>query len=94
MRKLSGKITIILVLLTVTIFAEEPVNLQIVQKIKNEATKNSEVMKTVSYLTDVYGPRLTGSPELKEAAEWAKKQLEKWGINNVILEEWGTFGRG
>ncbi len=92
--KICRRIIVMLMVLSVSIFAEEPVNLQIVQKIKMEATKNSKVMETVSYLTDVYGPRLTGSPELMEAAEWAQKQLKEWGITNVKLEDWGTFGRG
>jgi hypothetical protein len=94
MLKLFRQTTILLVLLTVTVVAQEPVDLQIIQEIKLEASKNSKVMETLSYLTDVYGPRLTGSPELKETAEWAKKQLNEWGINNVKLEDWGTFGRG
>ena len=76
------------------LFAQEPVNLEMITKIKNEGFKNSQVMKTISFLTDVYGPRLTGSPELREAAEWAVKQLKEWGINQAQLEEWGTFGRG
>ncbi|MEE9118700.1 MAG: peptidase M28, partial [Calditrichia bacterium] len=77
MMKICRRIVVMLMVLSVSIFAEEPVNLQIVQKIKMEATKNSKVMETVSYLTDVYGPRLTGSPELMEAAEWAQKQLKE-----------------
>ena len=79
---------------SIIVFAEEPVDLQIVQKIKMEATDNSQVMETISYLSDVYGPRLTGSPELREAAEWAQKRLKEWGITQVKLEDWGTFGRG
>ena len=94
MMKIGRRIVVMLMVLSVSIFAEEPVNLQIVQKIKMEATKNSKVMETVSYLTDVYGPRLTGSPGLMEAAEWAQNQLKGWGITNVKLEDWGTFGHG
>jgi len=94
MKKINKRIVFVLMVLSISVFAEEPVDLQIVQEIKMEATQNSQVMETVSYLTDVYGPRLTGSPELREAAEWAQKQLIEWGINNVKLEDWGTFGRG
>ena len=43
-------------------------------------------METVSYLTDVYGPRLTGSPIIKEAADWALKTMQEWGLANVHLE--------
>jgi len=42
-------------------------------------------------LTDVYGPRLTGSPNLKAAGDWAIKQLEAWGLTNGHLEPW-DFG--
>jgi len=94
MMKILTKIVLVLVMLSIPILAEEPVNLQMVQKIKMEATENSQVMETISYLTDVYGPRLTGSPELREAAEWAQKQLMEWGIHDAKLEDWGTFGRG
>ncbi len=51
-------------------------------------------METASWLTDVYGPRLTGSPMLDKAAEWAQQQLKDWGYQNVHLDEWGPFGQG
>ena len=92
--KIGVKMIVMVIILSATVFANEPVNLQIVQKIKMEATQHSQIMETICYLADVYGPRLTGSPELKEAAQWAQKQLMDWGITNVELEEWGTFGRG
>ena len=44
------------------------------------------------YLTDVYGPRLTGSPNLKAAGEWAVKEMASWGFTNGRLEPW-DFGR-
>ena len=50
-------------------------------------------MEIESYLTDVYGPRLTGSPNIKEAADWAQKTMKDWGLVNVHLETW-PFGRG
>ena len=43
-------------------------------------------MEIESYLTDVYGPRLTGSPNIKEAADWAQKTMKEWGLANVHLE--------
>ncbi len=64
-----------------------------VGRIKTEAFDNSQVMETLGYLTDVYGPRLTASPEFLEAINWAKKRLESYGIANVKLEKWGPFGR-
>jgi carboxypeptidase Q len=61
-------------------------------KIRREATENSQIMKTLHVLTDVYGPRLTGSPNLKSAGEWAIKQMTAWGLTNGRLEPW-EFGR-
>lgn len=55
---------------------------------------NSEVMEIASWLTDVYGPRLTGSPMLDKATEWSVETLKDWGMSNVHLDEWGPFGRG
>lgn len=63
-------------------------------KIKDEGTKNSQVMKTLSYMTDVIGPRLTGSPGMKRANDWTRDTLAGWGLQNAHLEPWGPFGRG
>jgi carboxypeptidase Q len=63
-------------------------------RIKEEATTHSQVMQTLSYLTDVNGPRLTNSPGMHAAAEWAKKQLTDWGLTNPHFEKWGPFGKG
>jgi hypothetical protein len=56
--------------------------------------KDSQVMQTLSYLTDVIGPRLTGSSGMKRANEWTRDQMAKWGMQNAQLEAWGPFGRG
>ena len=55
-------------------------------KIRNEAMNNSQIMRTMHFLTDVYGPRLTGSPNHKAAAEWTVKQMTEWGFTNGALE--------
>ncbi|HEU0185019.1 MAG TPA: M20/M25/M40 family metallo-hydrolase [Blastocatellia bacterium] len=60
-------------------------------RIRKEETENSQVMRTMHFLTDVYGPRLTGSPNHKAAAEWAIKQMASWGFDNAHLESW-DFG--
>jgi carboxypeptidase Q len=65
-----------------------------IQRIKEEGTKRSEVMQTLSYLSDVIGPRLTASPGMKRANEWTRDQLTRWGLQNAHLEAWGPFGRG
>lgn len=63
-----------------------------IERIKDEGMKRSQVMATISYLTDVIGPRLTGSPNMKRANEWTRDQLTKWGLQNAHLESWGPFG--
>src|ERR1041384_5293653 len=65
-----------------------------VQKIKDEGTNRSQVMQTLSYLSDVIGPRLTASPGMKRANDWTRDQLTKWGLQNAHLEAGGPFGRG
>ncbi|HYH85958.1 MAG TPA: hypothetical protein VEX60_10940, partial [Pyrinomonadaceae bacterium] len=65
-----------------------------VQRIKDEGMNRSKVMETLSYLTNVIGPRLTGSPGMKRANEWTRDELTKWGLQNARLEAWGPFGRG
>jgi carboxypeptidase Q len=63
-----------------------------IERIKEEGLKRSQVMATLSYLTDVIGPRLTGSPNLKRANDWTRDTLAKWGLSNAHLEPWGPFG--
>ena len=65
-----------------------------VQRIKDEGMNHSQVMQTLSYLSDVIGPRLTASPGMKRANEWTRDQLMKFGLQNAHLESWGPFGRG
>lgn len=72
----------------------EKVDLEMMKKIRAEGLERSQVMDTLSWLTDVNGHRLTGSPGMKAANEWAKKRLAEYGLVNANVEEWGKFGRG
>ncbi len=63
-------------------------------QIKAEAFAHSQVMETLSYLTDRYGPRLTGSPQFQEAAEWTMERMKSYGLTSVHSEKWGPFGLG
>ena len=65
-----------------------------IDKIREEGMNKSQVMQTLSYLTDVIGPRLTGSPGMKHANEWTRDKMKEWGMQNAQLEAWGPFGRG
>ena len=62
-------------------------------KIKEEGLQRSKVMEITSYLTDVYGGRLTNSPSHRAAAEYAQKLMTEWGLANVKSEPF-PFGQG
>jgi hypothetical protein len=75
--------------------SREKIDTAMVAKIKDEGLNRSQVMDILSMLTDVYGPRLTNSPNYKKAAEYAKKTMEEWGLQNVHFDSWNEeFGRG
>lgn len=92
-RALSQFLTVFLTLV-LTVSAQEQVDLDVIHRIKTEAFQNPKVMDTMFQLTDVHGPRLTGSPQFKAAADWVVKQMNEYGLENVKLEKWGPFGRG
>jgi len=72
----------------------EKVDPEMMKKIRAEGMERSQVMETLSWMTDVIGPRLTGSPQMKHANEWTKNKMIEWGLENGKLEAWGPFGRG
>ncbi len=65
-----------------------------VERIRDEGLNRSQLTKTLSYLTEVIGPRLTGSPNVRRANDWTLERLKQWGLSNAHLEAWGPFGRG
>jgi hypothetical protein len=70
--------------------ADETIDYESLSRIRAQGLTpaTSQVMATASWLTDVYGPRLTGSPNIVKAAEWAASRLREWGVENVALEPW------
>ncbi|MFC6996873.1 M28 family metallopeptidase [Rufibacter roseus] len=72
----------------------EPLDAAIVEKIRKEGLENSQVMELAFYLTDVNGPRLSGSTGLAKANQWTKDKLVSWGLTNAKIDPWGTFGKG
>ena len=62
-------------------------------QIRQEGFHNSKVMEIEGQLTDVIGPRLTGSPAMKRANDWTREQFTEWGLANSHLESF-NFGRG
>jgi len=90
MRRLAGILVLMAVALA-ALAAEERPDEDVFWKIRQEATSRSQILRTLHVLTDVYGPRLTGSPNLEAAGEWAVQQLTAWGLKNARLEPW-DFG--
>lgn len=77
--------------LPLLLLAQEQVDKDVQQKIRQEAKEHTQVMHTVHMLTDRYGPRMTGSPNYEAAARWSAKQMTEWGLKNAKLEPW-DFG--
>jgi Zn-dependent M28 family amino/carboxypeptidase len=80
-------LSLILSLLSLPIAAQNGSG-DMLSRIRKEAMDHSQIMKTMHMFTDLYGPRLTGSPNHKAAAEWAVKQMTAWGLENAHLEPW------
>jgi hypothetical protein len=75
-------------------WAQEAVDLAVVERIREEGLERSQIEPLARHLTEVIGPRLTGSPGMKMANEWTAQTFEEWGLANVETEPWGEFGRG
>ena len=88
-RRISALIA--LAALAAPLAAQSRLDADINAKIRQEEHAHSTIMHTLHMLTDVYGPRLTGSPSLKAAGEWAIKEMASWGFTNGHLEPW-DFG--
>ncbi|HEU5411577.1 MAG TPA: hypothetical protein VFU57_11195, partial [Candidatus Acidoferrales bacterium] len=96
MRKLSRVLVIFVfaaAILPVAARAQSEADLNAIYKIKDIGFNHSQVMDIMSYLTDVYGPRLTNSPNMRAAAQWTEDEMKQWGLANVHTEPW-KFGRG
>ncbi len=96
-RRAMGLFLVYAILLPTAAFSQSAVYnapKEVLDKIKDEGMNRSQVMQTLSYLSDVIGPRLTASPGMKRGNDWTRETLEKWGMQNAHLESWGPFGRG
>jgi carboxypeptidase Q len=58
------------------------------QRILDDAKKGSQLLTNLTYLSDIIGPRLTGSSNLKRASEWGAAKMKEYGLDNVKLEAW------
>jgi hypothetical protein len=73
---------------------QESIDYDVIAKIRDEGLNRSQIPALAHQLTDVIGPRLTGSPGIKRANEWTAATFRQWGLSNVQIEPWGEFGRG
>jgi carboxypeptidase Q len=73
--------------------AGSDIDLRVISGIRDEGLFRSQVMDLAGWLTDVYGPRLSGSPSFKQAAEWALKKFEEWKLDNIRQERF-ALGKG
>ncbi len=71
----------------------ETLDLAMIAKIRDEGLNRSQVMDHIGWLSDVYGPRLTGGPGIRQAAEWTLKKFAEWDLTNPHLETF-PFGKG
>src|SRR5262245_23800462 len=83
---------VVVAALVATLAAQTHPSADIQARIREEANGHSQILWTLHFLTDVYGPRLTGSPSLRAAGEWAVKTMGSWGMTGGRLEPW-NFGR-
>jgi len=72
----------------------EPVDEDVIARIREEGFQRSQVMDLVGYMTDVLGPRLTASPNMRRAQQWARATLESMGLTNAVIEPFGEAGVG
>jgi hypothetical protein len=95
----KGAFLILLVLVLVAPFValptaqSEKLDYAAIGQIRDEGLNRSQVMDTLFWLTDRYGPRVTGTPAINDAGAWTMKKMTDWGLANVHREDW-DFGRG
>jgi Zn-dependent M28 family amino/carboxypeptidase len=58
------------------------------EQILSEIHDHGQAMENLEYLSDEIGPRLTGSPQLKQANDWTAAKFREYGLTNVHLEPW------
>lgn len=92
-RHLLPILVVVSLLLTAVAWAQEPIDRDMIAKIKDEGLNHSQVEGTFTHFTEDIGPRLTGSPAHIQAAEWARDKLKDWGLSDAHLEPF-EFGRG
>ncbi len=83
----------LLVAFTLSAQGSSPLDPATIARVRDEATTRSRVYEHVWWLSEVYGPRATGTPAFAQASDWAMQQFREWGLANVHQERW-AFGQG
>jgi hypothetical protein len=94
MKRITSGLLLLTLLFVQITFSQDQVDRSVIAKIKAEGFQNSKAMETLSYLVDVFGPRLTSSPNIRASQKWTMEKMTEFGLSNPRLEEWGTFGNG
>ncbi len=87
--------TLSLLTITLTVAAQAPAGVDpaTISRVRGEAMTRSQAMDTHWWLSEVYGPRATGTPGYTQGAEWVMKKLAEWGLKNIHIERF-PFGQG
>src|SRR5688572_31402034 len=93
MKRLSIALLLLVSVAGLAAQAPEPVDTAAIAKIREQGLKQSKVMDHLFQLTDVHGPRLTGSPGFESAGDWVVATLKTWGLQNARKERW-AYGTG
>jgi hypothetical protein len=90
-RKLASSLLMMFILPAILLSQGENIDLAMMYKIKQEGIINSKIENLAYELTDLVGPRLTGSTGFNRGMEWAKNKMEELGFQNVRIEAAGNF---
>jgi len=89
----SFLVALLLVLLSLGVFAQEKLDLPMLDRIRTEGLNNSKITDLLVYLCDIYAPRLPDSPQYVQAGEWMVGKAKELGLANAAMEAYGPFGR-
>lgn len=73
---------------------EVAADLEMAYKIRQEGQRNSGIEALAYLMTDLAGPRLTGSAGIERANEIARAKLAEFGLSEVRIEQVSEFSRG
>ncbi|MBL4677838.1 MAG: hypothetical protein JKY70_16790 [Mucilaginibacter sp.] len=93
MKTFPTKLSLAITLLASTVSLAQSPDTAVFGRIRRAEMSSSQIPQIAHQLTDVAGPRLTGSPGFKRAATWAVETMKKWGLANAAMEPWGEFGK-